>query len=373
MKLTDFLAEKPLFYTTFDPERIKKVWTKIKGHFTLPPIIHIVGTNGKGTTGRFLAEFLYAKGKRTGHYTSPHITRFNERIWLNGSPCDDAVLEEEHTRLLAMLEPADAQSLSYFEYTTLLAAAVYEKRCDYIVMEAGLGGEYDATSVFEPVLMLLTPVGIDHKEFLGETVEAITSTKLGALRSNLIVAFQNDPAVYEIAAQKAAAAGKEVRFVKEFFDRTEAEDYLDENRLLAVVAARYLGFWDADKEMFPKGTLFGRFSRFSSNVTVDVGHNVLAAQAIGKRLGKRKVKLVYNTLEDKDYETILRTLKPNISTLEIIPIQDTRALSRDKLIATIEKLNIDYCDFNGINETDEYLVFGSFKTVEAFCKRYNEK
>jgi len=253
------------------------------------------------------------------------------------------------------------------------AAAVYEKRCDYIVMEAGLGGEYDATSVFEPVLMLLTPVGIDHKEFLGETVEAITATKLGALRSDLIVAFQTDPSVYAIAAEKAAAAGKDVRFVRDLFEQSEAEDYLDENRLLAVAAARYLGFEDAEKTMFPKGTLFGRFSTFAPNVTVDVGHNVLAAEAIRKRLGERKVKLVYNTLEDKEYEMILRTLKPNISTLEIIPIQDIRALPRERLITALEKLNIDYYDFNGINETDEYLVFGSFKTVEAFCKRYNEK
>lgn len=372
MSLDDFLAQKPLFYTTFDPDRIKNIWKKIRSRFTIPPIIHIVGTNGKGTTGRFLAEFLHSQGKRTGHYTSPHITRFNERIWLNGSPCDDHTLEAEHARLLGMLEPADADSLSYFEYTTLLAAAVYEKRCDYIVMEAGLGGEYDATSIFDPVLMLLTPVGIDHTEFLGETVEAIASTKLGALRSDLIVAFQNDPVVYEVAAQKATLAGKSVRFVKDMFEQDSAEDYLDENRLLAVAAARYLGF-EADKTMFPKGTLFGRFSKLSDMITIDVGHNTLAAQAIRKRLGKRKVKLVYNTLEDKEYERILRTLQPNITTLEIIPIEDKRALSKEALIVTLKKLQIDYCDFTGIKPDEEYLVFGSFKTVEAFCKRYNEK
>lgn len=372
MTLNDFLAEKPLFYTKFDPDRIKNVWHKIGTCFTLPPIIHIVGTNGKGTTGRFLAEFLYSRGKRSGHYTSPHITHFNERVWLNGSPCDETILEEEHRRLQKILDPDDAESLSYFEYTTLLAAAVYEKRCDYIIMEAGLGGEYDATSIFDPVLMLLTPVGIDHKEFLGETVEAIASTKLGALKSDLIVGFQNDSRVYGIAETKAAAVGKTVRFVKELFERNEAEDYLDENRLLAVAAARYLGF-KADKNMFPKGTLFGRFSKIADNVIIDVGHNVLAAEAIRKRLGERKVKLVYNTLEDKEYEAILRTLQPNIETVEIIPIQDERALSREQLIATLKKLKIDYCDYKSIEKENDYLVFGSFKTVEAFCKRFNEK
>lgn len=373
MTLDDFLAKKPLFYARFDPDRIKQVWSRIRTRFTLPPIIHIVGTNGKGTTGRFLAEFLFAQGKRTGHYTSPHITRFNERIWLDGAPCDDVVLETEHARLLGILDPEDAESLSYFEYTTLLAAAVYEKRCDFIVMEAGLGGEYDATSIFDPVLMLLTPVGIDHKEFLGETVRTITSTKLGALKSDLIVGFQNDPVVYEIAAEKAAAAGKKIRFVKEMFDRDETADYLADNRLLALAAARWLGFDNAVKEAFPQTALFGRFSKLADNVTVDVGHNVLAAEAIRKRLGKRKVKLVYNTLEDKEYTTILRTLQPNIDTVEIIAIDDIRALPREKLIATLEKLNIDYYDFKEITPDNDYLVFGSFKTVEAFCKRYNEK
>jgi len=141
MTLNAFLAEKPLFYAQFDPARIHTVWDKLKARFTLPPIIHLVGTNGKGSTGRFLARYLVSRGKRAGHYTSPHIARFNERIWLNGSDCDDAVLESAHGQLQSMLDPADAAGLSYFEYTTLLAAAVFEKRCDYIVMEAGLGGE----------------------------------------------------------------------------------------------------------------------------------------------------------------------------------------------------------------------------------------
>lgn len=372
MTLDTFLSKKPLSYTTFDPDRIKNVWGKIAHRFSLPPIIHLVGTNGKGTTGRFLAEFLYRQGKHTGHYTSPHITRFNERIWLDGSPCGDMLLEKAHIRLLGLLDPDDADSLSYFEYATLLAVTVFETRCDYIVMEAGLGGEYDATSVFDATLMLLTPVGIDHKELLGNSVAAIAATKLGALRSDLIVGFQNDPAVYKIAAEKAADIGKEVRLLENMFARPLSGDYLDDNRLLALAAARYLGF-DAELEAFEIPALFGRFSKLAPNVTVDVGHNLPAAEAIKKRLGKRKVKLVYNTLEDKEYEAILRILKENIKTLEVIPITDERALPREQLTATLKQLHIHYSDFVTVNDTDDYLVFGSFKTVEAFCKRYNEK
>jgi dihydrofolate synthase/folylpolyglutamate synthase len=371
MTLLAFLAKKPLFYSRFDPERIHTVWNRIKIHFALPPVVHLVGTNGKGTTGRFLATYLQTQGRRTGHYTSPHIARFNERIWLNGRDADDTQLDAAHIRLLNLLNPTEAASLSYFEYTTLLAAAVFEKSCDMIVMEAGLGGEFDATSIFEDALLLVTPIGIDHRDFLGTTIREIARTKLNILKSDVIVGFQNDPVVYELAAQIAASRGKQASFLKKPVAQETETDYLDENRLLALAAARYLGF-DATLTDFGANTLFGRFSPLASNITVDVGHNALAARAVQKRLGKRKVKLVYNTLEDKEYETILRILKPNITEVAVIPIHDVRALPEQKLKKTLEKLNIPYHDFTTVDPAETYLVFGSFKTVEAFCKRFNE-
>lgn len=371
MTLHDFLAQKPLFYAEFDPERITKVWQSIKGHFTLPPVIHLVGTNGKGTTGRFLAQFLHNRGRKTGHYTSPHILRFNERIWLDGSECDDATLETAHRRLQDLLNPDDAAALSYFEYTTLLAAAVFERHCDYAVMEAGLGGEFDATAIFEPDLLLVTPIGRDHEAFLGSTVEAVAATKLRVIKSDSIVGYQNEEIVYRLAQKEAEKIGKNVRFLYELHPRPDRGDYLDENRLLAFEAARYLGF-DPRMEEFEKNTLFGRFSQILPNVILDVGHNAMAADAIRKRLGKRKVKLVYNTLEDKEYRSILLLLKQNIIDVEIIEIQDTRALAKTVLERTLGELNIPYRDFTGVNRNDEYLVFGSFKTAEAFCKRLNE-
>ena len=141
-----------------------RVYEKVKQRLPLPKIVHIIGTNGKGTTGRFLASCLHSLGYKIGHYTSPHILKFNERIWLNGNDVSDDILNNAHDELQTILTQEDSNSLSYFEYTTLLAMLIY-KDCDYVVLEAGLGGEYDATAVFPKVLTLVTPIDFDHEAF----------------------------------------------------------------------------------------------------------------------------------------------------------------------------------------------------------------
>ena len=101
MTLLSFLDPKPLSYDEIDYERMPRTYRRIAAHFKLPRIVHVVGTNGKGTTGRFLAQMLRHNGFRVGHYTSPHILRFNERIWIDGDDVQDAILETYHQTLLS--------------------------------------------------------------------------------------------------------------------------------------------------------------------------------------------------------------------------------------------------------------------------------
>ena len=132
LSLQTFLDAKPLYYDEIDLARMPRVYNAIKASLPSPKVIHVVGTNGKGTTGRFLANALLQNGLIVGHYTSPHIVKFNERIWLNGENVGDDVLEEAHQKLSTLLSQEQSESLSYFEYTTLLAMIVYES-CDYVV------------------------------------------------------------------------------------------------------------------------------------------------------------------------------------------------------------------------------------------------
>ena len=377
--LQKFLDEKPLYYEKIDYSRMPRVYEKIKSKFNTPKIIHLIGTNGKGTTGRFLATALHSLGFSTGHYTSPHILNFNERVWLNGEDVSDKVLNSAHTQLLRVLTSEDADSLSYFEYTTLLAMWIYQD-LDYVVLEAGLGGEFDATAVFDKELTLITPIDIDHQAFLGDTVKEIALTKLNAVQKSAILAHQKHKEVYDAAEDISVKRAVRITKVSKYInvdDKEKIEDithklllapYLRDNLELAVSALNFLDI-KYEVDSFINSRLFGRLSYIDKNIIVDVGHNILAASSILNALNGDKYILIYNSYRDKDYKEILNILKPIISSIEIIKIDDERAEKQELLQEVIQDLGIVQNLFNKIDKNKKYLVFGSFSVVESFLKK----
>ena len=360
-----------------------RAWASIQEHFKLPRIIHLVGTNGKGSTGRFLAHYLHRSGFCVGHYSSPHILAFSERIWLDGADVSDGELELYHDRLYALLSKEFRESLSFFEYTTLLAIAVFEQ-CDFVVLEAGLGGEHDATAVFSNILTLVTPIDMDHTDFLGNSIEEIAKTKLNAIKTSAILSAQKHYAVYSEAQKLMLRKNIEIFRSEQFFTEDafiEMEDFLKskafahfliDNLALALSAVKFLGF-SIEMENLQDVVLFGRCQKISDNVTIDVGHNALAATALASHYHDRKIILIFNTFLDKDYEKTLQILKPAIQIIEIIPILNERIEKKENLIKVIEKLDIPHRDFEQIEDDKEYLVFGSFSVVEAFLKQYAKR
>ncbi len=369
--LEEFLAEKPLYYKEIDYDRFPRIYKKISHHLPKPKIIHLIGTNAKGSTGRFMAYALHKNGFRVGHYTSPHILSFHERIWIDGSDISDDVLENAHRRLLKILDQDDAATLSYFEYTTLLAMVAFSG-CEYVVLEAGLGGEHDATAVFEKVLTVVTPIDLDHQAFLGNTIEAIATTKLKAMAKRVVIAKQKYQEVYEIAKKIASTKGAELIFVddryKEFVLQFLIPSYMQQNLQTALTAleALKIDFHEID---FTTARLFGRLTKIQENITVDVGHNPLAAKVIVKEFASKKVVLVYNSYHDKEYRDVLKILKPIIKRVEILSIEDERIVQKSQLQKILNDLAIQYEDFNQIKQDEYYLVFGSFKVIEEFLKR----
>ena len=391
--LKTFLNQKPLYYKEIDHRRVHNAYAMLKPHIRHPKTVHIVGTNGKGSTGRMIAYLAYKGGMRNaelgirnlsvGHYSSPHILKFNERIWLDGEDASDGVLEEAHRRLYTILGKVMAEALSYFEYTTLLALVVYE-RCDLVVLEAGLGGEYDATNVCNKALSVITPIGIDHQAFLGDTIEEIAATKIRSIQKRALLAPQPYREVVEVAKQ-IAEAKKAVLFSAERLALSDEKmstleaiaqqkgwpTYLVQNATVALKALDLLGV-GYDVNDLRSLELFGRFYPLAKNIRIDVGHNPLAARAIVGAMRPETV-LVYNSLDDKDYEAVLRTLKPKLKRVEILPIASQRATTIEAIEAALERVGLDYRMFEGkIDPDDHYLVFGSFYTVEAFLKWYNE-
>ena len=385
-----FLEAKPLYYKEIDHERVHIAYGLLKPHIRQPRTIHIVGTNGKGSTGRIFAHLAYKSGLNVGHYTSPHILKFNERIWIDGADSSDEILESAHQKLFKILGKERCESLSYFEYTTLLAFVVFED-CDLMVLEAGLGGEFDATNVCNKELSVITPIGIDHQDFLGDSIEEIAGTKIRSIQKKVLLA----PQVYdevvevarEIAKQKDAklfsvglmeSTNENMQKIVDFIDPTVLKiakgkgwgAYLIDNASVALQALKLLDI-KYDINDLESLELFGRFYQLTENVRIDVGHNPLAAQAIEKALDE-KVILVYNSLDDKEYEEVLRILKPKVKRVEILPIHSGRATTLEEIEKALDKVGLAYSYFeNTINDDERYLVFGSFYVVEEFLKRFN--
>ncbi len=173
----------------------------------LPPVVHVAGTNGKGSTIAFMRAALEAAGKRVHVYTSPHLVRFNERIRLAGQLVEDEPMFAAFDRCEAVNA---GQAISVFEITTAAALLMFsETPADYLLLEVGLGGRYDATNVIDrPVATVITPVSMDHPEFLGATVDKIAYEKAGILKRGApAIIAEQDAAALEVIEREALRVG----------------------------------------------------------------------------------------------------------------------------------------------------------------------
>ena len=371
--LQGFLEHKTLYYDKIDFSFVKSSWDILSSKMKLPFVIHIVGTNGKGSTGRFLAHYLHKKNYEVLHYSSPHIMKFNERIWINGSDVSDENLEFAHQFLQELFEIELLEKLTYFEYTTLLAFYL-SKDFDYLVLEAGLGGEFDATNVVPNDISLITTIGLDHQSFLGNTVEEIATTKMRSVDNKMIIGYQVYESViktaYEVKKQILKERDKNIEIIEvKEFDKYSINDkfasYLKRNLHLVITCLNELKI-PIDLKLFDDVPLFGRCQKIASNITIDVGHNPLAALVLADEFKNKKINLIYNSYGDKDYKSVLTILKPIIKKISIIELDDKRIAKKEDLEELIKELDLEEEKTIKIEKNEEYLIFGSFLVVEKF-------
>src|ERR1039457_6224284 len=214
----------------------------------LPPVIHVAGTNGKGSTIAFMRAILEAAGKRVHVYTSPHLVRFNERYRLAASGEGQLVSDAELVGALEECERVNAgPAITVFEITTAVGLLLFARHpADVLLMEVGLGGRLDATNVIEhPLATIITPISIDHIDFLGDTIEKIAAEKAGILKRGTpaIVAAQQRDALAAIERQ-AARLNAPLKIAGEDWTATEERGrlvYQDEAGLLDLPAPRLYG------------------------------------------------------------------------------------------------------------------------------------
>lgn len=310
---------------------------------SLPPVIHIAGTNGKGSSQAMIRAGLEAEGCKVHAYTSPHLARFHERIRLAGD-----LIEESHlSNVLEECEAANGDApITYFEITTCAALLAFARTpADYTLLEVGLGGRLDATNVIaQPALTAITPVSIDHQQFLGETLAEIAGEKAGILKRGVtcIVAPQQEDAmdVIEACAERVGAPllahGQHWHVGEErgrlvYQDETGLCDlprpnlpgaHQLENAGLALAALRHLGFgerageaavtqaqWPARMQRLRHGPLVEAAG--GAELWLDGGHNPAAGHAIAQTLSElpsRPLVLICGMLNTKDVGGYLRPL-----------------------------------------------------------------
>lgn len=294
------------------------------------------GTNGKGSTAATLAAMLYAGGGRPGLFTSPHLTRFTERFVVAGQEVPEGVLGAA----LARVRPeAEAVEASFFEIVTALGALVFaEAHVDVAVMEVGLGGRLDATNVLDPVLSVLTNVGLDHTEVLGGTLEAIAGEKAGILRAGRPAVTGVEAALLPVLRVHSAdlwALGQDIKLDvnsrgwegSDVTVRTPAGRLTVQtpllgshgavNAALAAVAAQRLGVADAAIQAGAQAVVWpGRLEMLvwrGRRLVLDGAHNPDGARALSatlRGLGAEQLPVVFGGAGDKDLLGVAEALRP---------------------------------------------------------------
>jgi dihydrofolate synthase/folylpolyglutamate synthase len=280
------------------------------------PSIIVAGTNGKGSTSAMLASILDAAGYRTGFYTSPHLVDIRERWKIAGQWISPELLDE----CIDELRAASTEILpTYFEALTLIAFNAFAKAgCDMAVLEVGMGGRLDATNVVKPLAAVITPVGMDHMEYLGDTLRQIAAEKAGVIHRGAIVLTSNDdPLVLGVIRKRAAKFGQPVIHVTEEHDTPLPGPFQRRNAALAVRTARELGVSEAAIAEGVRNTRWrGRLEQLAyggKQIWIDGGHNLHAVTQTAPYFDAhvpRPRLLVFGMMSDKDVQPVVDRLFP---------------------------------------------------------------
>ncbi|SEQ73598.1 dihydrofolate synthase / folylpolyglutamate synthase [Loktanella sp. DSM 29012] len=322
----------------------------------LPPVIHIAGTNGKGSTQAMMRAGLECDGAAVHAYTSPHLARFHERIRLAG----DLISEDALTLVLDRAYTANGPApITYFEITTVAALLAFaETPADWTLLEVGLGGRLDATNVMTPRLCVITPVDLDHQSFLGDTIAQIAGEKAGILKRGVpCVVGPQHPQALEVIEERAARLGAPLLAYGQHWHVGVERDrlvYQDETGLLdlplphlpgphqitnagaAIAGLRHLGatdaaceaavtraYWPARMERLTTGPLVDLAA--PAELWLDGGHNPAAGRMIAQTLAalpRKPTHLVCGMLNTKDIAGYLSPLASVADSLTAVSIPD---------------------------------------------------
>ena len=366
-------------------------------------IVHIAGTNGKGSTSTMISNMLIADGHKTGLFTSPYVIDFCERIQINGENADKNIFAECVTQVREKIEELNKQNIiiTEFEAITVSAFLCFIKTgCEYVVLEVGLGGRFDATNVVKkPEAVVITSISLDHVAILGDNISKIAFEKCGIVKENVpvITSFNQTKEALKVITEKSAEKKseliitnpKEVNLISDTISEMTflyggkeytthlAGNHQIENTVNAIECAKILGLSsDAIKQGIFNTRMIARMEIIGEKPLIirDGGHNEGCASALHNFLTKynvQNIKMLIGLMADKDVEGYVQKIAPLCKSIVTVTPSNPRALNGDKLKEIAEKYckNINFINnpkegykyiLSNSDEDDTVLVCGSF-------------
>ena len=343
-------------------DRVERLLRKLGNpERSLPPVIHVAGTNGKGSTIAMIKAGLQSSGLKTHVYTSPHLVSFNERIEVGSKRISEDALKEVLTECENV---NNFQPITFFEITTCAAFLAFSRQAaDYTLLEVGLGGEFDATNVIKnPALSIITSISIDHKEYLGNSIREIAAAKAGIIKKNIpAIISKQSPTVKRILEKKCIENSNEVIWAADAFSVSNSRKSITykhrsrfiefpfpnligkhqiSNAMTAISALIHLDipvkyicdglkntYWPARLQKIEKGNLFNLITDYNvkNELWIDGGHNEDASIQLKNSISfknKKHLHIIYGSLRNKDHKSFLSNLVDVASSLSVVDIKN---------------------------------------------------
>jgi len=320
---------------------VKRLALTAAGAFTFK-VIHVAGTNGKGSVCAIIDSICRAQGYRTGLFISPHLVTFRERIRVTGEMISEGAAADGLTMIRNLTADWDPHP-TFFEVTTALALKHFgEAKIDVAVLETGLGGRLDATNAVQSDVSVITPIGLDHEKWLGRTLAQIAAEKAGIIKPGVPVVFAPQrPQAEQVIRARAAECGSPVQFVGETYHSSPVAlrgEYQKQNAAVAI-AAIYAANMQVGEKAIVRGLAAvewpARFQKWDERTIIDGAHNPGAARILAQTwrevFGDQKATLVLAVLSDKDLRGICEALAPVAESVLLPKILSERASAPEEL------------------------------------------
>ena len=353
-----YINDTPKFSKILGNDDLKILLEKLGNPQDKTKFIHVAGTNGKGSVSSMIASILRADGKIVGLYTSPFIEVFNERIQINGENITDDDLARIATRVKSEIDEIGVEISVFAQITAMAFLYFAEQECDVAVLETGLGGRLDATNVIpSPVLTVITKIGLDHTEYLGDTIKKITEEKCGIIKHGTKVVTtckQEDEALFVIKNTcKEKGVPLFIATDDSGYSLSLSGEYQKENGAVAVLSAKTLEISEkAIKDGLLATKWIARFEYLKDNLILDGGHNPDGIRALIsslKALGK-PVHFVVAMMQDKDTDDVCNQIKAFAKSVTITEVKMPRCAKATDLAKMFDGCSIQTDSIRAVEE-----------------------